>query len=99
MEEKNKPIGKLTFEEALAELEELAKNLEDGSLSLEESISCFERGTVLKKYCQGKLEEAERKVEILQKGGGTEKKVRKKRVKVKEDTGEIDDEDIQGSLL
>lgn len=102
MEAKNKPIDKLNFEDALEELETIARDLEEGELKLDESISRFERGTELKKFCREKLEEAERKIEILQKGKGTgtEKKVRKKKVKVKEETGEIDDkEDLQGSLL
>ncbi len=110
LEEKKNPLNKLTFEEAFSELEDIARGLEEGSLGLDESIVEFERGTKLVKFCQGKLEEAERKVDILQKGGSADdennknvkkkKRVRKKKVKVKEDTGEIDDnEDLQGSLL
>ena len=50
------------------------------------------------KLCHDKLEEAERKIEILQKG--EKEKPEKKKVKVKKDTGEIeDDEELQGSLL
>lgn len=101
MEEKNKPVEKMTFEEALKELEDIARSLEEGSLNLDDSIARFERGTELKKFCREKLEEAEKKIEILQKGGTPgAKKVKKKKVKVKEDTGEIDDkEEVQGSLL
>ena len=107
MEEKKKPLSKLTFEEALSELEEIAEGLEDGEHGLDDSITEFERGMKLVKLCQDKLEEAERKIEILQKGeevstgdGKKKKKVKKKRIKVKEVTGEIDDnEDLQGSLL
>ena len=102
MEEKRKPLDKLTFEEALEELEEIAKNLEEGNLNLDDSISRFERGTKLKKFCQNKLEQAESKIEILQKGEDSKgvKKVKRKRVKVKEDAGDIDNkEDLQGSLL
>ncbi|MBN2041197.1 MAG: exodeoxyribonuclease VII small subunit [Spirochaetes bacterium] len=102
MEAKNKPVNKLTFEEALEELETIARDLEQGDLKLDDSIASFERGTELKKLCREKLEEAERKIEILQKGKGpgNEKKVKKKKVKVKEETGEIDEkEDLQGSLL
>lgn len=99
MEAKNKSIEKLTFEEALEELESIAHDLEQGDLKLEDSIARFERGTELKKFCREKLEQAERKIEILQKGNG-DKKVKKKKVKVKEESGEIDDkEDLQGSLL
>lgn len=102
MEKKDKPLDKLSFEEALNELEKIAGELEEGSLNLDDSISNFERGTILKNFCRDKLEEAERKIEILQKAEGSknEKKVKKKKVKIKEDTGEIDDnEEVQGSLL
>jgi exodeoxyribonuclease VII small subunit len=102
LEKKEKPLDKLSFEEAIDELEKIAHDLEEGTLNLDESIVSFERGTQLKKFCQNKLEEAERKIEILQKAEGNKgaKKVKKKKVKVKEDTGEIDDnEELQGSLL
>lgn len=102
MEKKNKSLDKLNFEDALKELEQIARNLEEGNLSLDDSIANFERGTQLKNFCRDKLEEAERKIEILQKGGENKggNKVKKKKVKIKEDTGEIDDnEELQGSLL
>ena len=41
----------LTFEQAIAELEEIVKKLEKGELTLDESISCFRRGVELTKYC------------------------------------------------
>ncbi len=102
MEKKEKISDELTFEEALQELEEISRKLESGTLSLDESITRFERGTELRKFCQNKLEEAERKIEILQKAEGSKggAKVKRKKVKVMEDTGEIDDkDDLQGSLL
>jgi exodeoxyribonuclease VII small subunit len=102
LEKKERPLDKLSFEEAINELEKIARELEDGSLNLDDSIAGFERGTELKKFCQEKLEEAERKIEILQKAEDNKgaKKVKKKKVKIKEDTGEIDDnEELQGSLL
>jgi exodeoxyribonuclease VII small subunit len=102
LEKKDKSLDKLSFEEAINELEKIAHNLEEGTLNLDDSIASFERGTELKKFCQGKLEEAERKIEILQKADDNKgtKKVKKKKVKIKEDTGEIDDnEELQGSLL
>jgi len=89
---------KITFEEALSELETIASQLEEGTLGLDDSITRFEKGIELARFCREKLEEAERKIEILQKGGSGN--VKKKEVRVKEDTGEIeDDEDVQGSLL
>ncbi|MGQ9842979.1 MAG: exodeoxyribonuclease VII small subunit [Spirochaetota bacterium] len=93
-----KKAKKITFEDALDELEAIASKLESGELTLEQSIQFYEKGVELAKFCRQKLEEAERKIEVLQKlPEGT---MQKKSVKVKEDTGEIeDDEDIQGSLL
>lgn len=93
-----KKAKKISFEEALAQLEAIALKLESGELTLEESIESYEKGVALAQYCRKKLDEAQRKIEILQKQpDGT---VQNKGIKVKEDTGEIeDDEDIQGSLL
>lgn len=53
------------FEEAFKRLEGIVKKLEEGNLTLEESLSLFEEGIKLSKICTSKLEEAERKVEIL----------------------------------
>ncbi len=98
MEKKTPAKGKPSFEKALGELEKIAERLEDGSLGLEESIAEFERGSRLARYCREKLDEAERRIEILQKG--KDGAVEKRAVRVKPDTGEIDDdEDLQGSLL
>lgn len=54
-----------TFEEALSELKEIIEKLEDGDLSLEESVSLFERGIKLVDLCYCRLNEVQRKVEIL----------------------------------
>lgn len=97
MEKKKKNKIDLSFEDALKELEEIARRLEGGNLGLDESISEFERGVHLSKLCHDKLEEAERKIEILQKG--EDNKIRKKEIKVKKDTGEVDDDEVQGNLL
>jgi exodeoxyribonuclease VII small subunit len=53
------------FESAIAELETLVKTLEDGDLALETSLELFERGVQLSRFCHSKLEEAERRVEVL----------------------------------
>jgi exodeoxyribonuclease VII small subunit len=53
------------FEAAIAELELIVKKLEDGELTLEQSLELYERGVRLSRYCHGRLEEAERRVEIL----------------------------------
>ncbi len=55
----------LTFEQALAALEELVERMEGGDLSLEESLQSFERGVRLSHTCQKALKTAEQKVEIL----------------------------------
>jgi exodeoxyribonuclease VII small subunit len=53
------------FEAALAELDTLVKKLEDGDLSLEQSLALYERGVQLSRFCHAQLEEAERRIEIL----------------------------------
>ncbi|MGD0627549.1 MAG: exodeoxyribonuclease VII small subunit [Thermodesulfobacteriota bacterium] len=53
------------FEEAFQKLESIVKKLEDGKLSLEESLKAFEEGVRLSRFCSKKLDEAEKKVEIL----------------------------------
>ena len=60
------------FETALNKLEEVVKKLEGGELSLEDSLKAFEEGVKQAAFCTGKLNEAEKRVEILlkQKDGG-----------------------------
>lgn len=53
------------FETALAELEELVETLEQGDISLDESLKQFERGVQLTRSCQQALQEAEQKVQVL----------------------------------
>ena len=53
------------FEDSLAELEQLVELLEQGDISLEESLKTFERGVKLTRTCQKSLQEAEQKVQIL----------------------------------
>lgn len=55
-------IEDLTFEAAFSELEQMVSKLEDGGLTLEESLAVFERGRVLADYCGQQLEEAELQV-------------------------------------
>ncbi|HPR50133.1 MAG TPA: exodeoxyribonuclease VII small subunit [Spirochaetota bacterium] len=99
MEKKKKEHeAKVSFEKALENLEEIVSRLETGDLGLEDAIKEFEKGMGLARLCHDKLEEAERKIEILQKGDRGA--VEKKEVSVKKETGEIeDDDDLQGSLL
>lgn len=58
------------FEEALETLEELVEAMEDGELSLEESLKAFEQGIKLTRECQAALEKAEQKVQLLVKSDG-----------------------------
>ena len=53
------------FEDSMAELEQLVELLEQGDISLEESLKTFERGVKLTRTCQKSLQEAEQKVQIL----------------------------------
>ena len=58
------------FEGSLAELEAIVDKLEQGELSLDESLQQFERGVQLTRLCQGALKQAEHKVEILLRKSG-----------------------------
>ncbi|MET0753124.1 MAG: exodeoxyribonuclease VII small subunit [Pyrinomonadaceae bacterium] len=60
MSEKNQ-----TFEASLQELEKIVRRLEDGDLALEESLKLFEKGVKLSRECQERLNQAERRIEIL----------------------------------
>ncbi len=60
-----KQIEPASFEESLDELEALVERMESGELSLEESLSAFERGIALTRSCQKALRAAEQRVEIL----------------------------------
>jgi exodeoxyribonuclease VII small subunit len=94
---KSSKSASLTFDKALVQLEEIARQLDSGELGLEESIERYEEGMRLSKFCQESLEKAERKIVLLQKKGD---KVQQTEVAVTEDTGEIEnDDEVQGSLL
>lgn len=60
-----KKQAKFDFEAALEELEELVSSMEDGELSLEESLQAFENGIKLTRECQAALKNAEQKVQVL----------------------------------
>jgi len=69
-------IAKLSFEDALKELEEIVRALESGKGKLDEAIKSYERGVALKRHCERKLAEAQSRIEkipLAQDGGiGTE---------------------------
>lgn len=58
-------IAKLSFEDALAELEKIVRNLEDGKTRLDEAISAYERGAALKRHCEARLREAQLVIEKI----------------------------------
>ena len=58
------------FEKALKRLSSIVAGLEKGDLPLEESLQLFEEGVKLSRYCSDRLEEAERRIEVLVKGKG-----------------------------
>jgi exodeoxyribonuclease VII small subunit len=57
------------FETAIAELEGIVKSLEEGDLPLERSLELYERGVQLSRFCHARLEDAERRIEILDERG------------------------------
>jgi exodeoxyribonuclease VII small subunit len=58
------------FEAAIAELETIVKKLEEGDLPLETSLQLYERGVHLSRFCHAQLEDAEKRIEILNERGG-----------------------------
>ena len=62
----NHSLEKMTFEEAMKELEILVDSLDKGDVSLDEAIAAYDRGSQLKDHCQKKLNEAKMKVETIQ---------------------------------
>lgn len=69
---KRDDISGLSFEQALAELEEVVAALESGSGGLEEAIKAYERGARLKRHCEERLKSAQERIEkiTLAEGGG-----------------------------
>jgi exodeoxyribonuclease VII small subunit len=59
------PVSEMSFEHAMAELEQVLGQLERGDVALDESIALYERGAALKKRCEQKLKEAEEKVAAI----------------------------------
>lgn len=58
-------IAALSFEDALAELERIVRQLEEGRGKLDDAISSYERGTALKRHCEMKLREAQAKIDRI----------------------------------
>ena len=65
-------VSSLSFEDALAELEQIVRGLESGQQKLEDAINAYERGVALRRHCETKLEEAEARVQVIvQRADGT----------------------------
>jgi exodeoxyribonuclease VII small subunit len=58
-------VSALSFEDALAELEQIVRGLESGQQKLEEAINAYERGSALRRHCESKLAEAETRVAAI----------------------------------
>ena len=58
-------IATMSFEDALAELEKIVRQIEDGRGKLDDAISAYERGVALKRHCESKLKEAQAKIEQI----------------------------------
>jgi len=58
-------VSAMSFEDALAELEQIVRGLETGQQKLEDAISAYERGVALRRHCETKLEEAEARVQVI----------------------------------
>lgn len=64
-EQQQRPVEELTFREAMAELDGIVNVLESNTLELEESLKSYERGVALLRAVQGRLAEAQQKVDVL----------------------------------
>ena len=58
-------IAAMSFEDALAELEQIVRRLEGGQVKLDEAILSYERGAQLKRHCENKLNEAQQRVDRI----------------------------------
>jgi exodeoxyribonuclease VII small subunit len=81
--------GGKKFETALEDLEQVVEQLESGKLSLEDSLAAFEKGVGLVRYCNEKLNEVEKKIELLIKD--KDGKLQLKKFIESSDTGKQDD--------
>jgi len=66
----DKAVSEMSFEEAMAALEQVVTQLERGEVALEQSIALYEKGAALKAHCAAKLKTAEEKVELIRQQEG-----------------------------
>ncbi len=88
-------MAELSFEKALEELENTVAKLEKGDLSLDDSLSFFEKGVQLAKFLRSELEKAEKKIEVLLKEA--ESKVKAKPFELKEEKEDLPEEETPDS--
>ena len=60
----------IDFEAAMAELDQIVRTLEQGDQPLEQSLALFERGVRLSRFCHERLEDAEKRIQVLTERGG-----------------------------
>ncbi|GGD66392.1 exodeoxyribonuclease VII small subunit [Croceicoccus mobilis] len=65
MSEQTADISQLSYEQALAALEDVVRKLESGEAALDESIALYERGEHLRKHCQARLDAAQARIEAI----------------------------------
>jgi exodeoxyribonuclease VII small subunit len=65
MDEQGPDISQMTFEDALKALEDVVRKLESGEVPLDDSITLYERGELLRKHCQGRLDAAQLRIERI----------------------------------
>ena len=70
-------LEKMTFEDAMDELEGIVNALDKGDVSLDEAIAAYDRGSVLKDHCEKRLNQAKMKVETIQSEENGELKIDK----------------------
>jgi exodeoxyribonuclease VII small subunit len=66
MSKTSKPAGEFSFEKALAELEKIVAQMEEGGLTLEQSLAAHKRGLELARQCRERLEAAQQQVRVLE---------------------------------
>ena len=65
MDEQAPDLSQMTFEDALKALEDVVRKLETGEVPLDDSISLYERGELLRKHCQARLDAAQARIEKI----------------------------------
>jgi len=65
MEENPETIADLSFEDALRALEDIVRRLEGGEVPLDDSLALYERGEVLRRHCQARLDSAQERIEKI----------------------------------